>query len=757
MSSIGSIDELSNPGSPGLGGSTQSQSATSAESKTHGLSGVGTLYAISIFLSAFLLFQVEPLMGKFILPWFGGLPAVWTTCLLFFQIVLFGGYAYAHVTFSRLSPRIQAALHIAILMAACLALPIAPSELWKPRGTEEPISRIVLLLGATVGLPFFVLSSTGPLLQAWFSRSWKGRSPYRLYALSNAGSLLALISFPAYFDWALSTPTMARLWSWSFAGFCILCAVCAVSVARQIGVPAPAAAPLADDRTATNAEDRPESRSSRVDRPSSATIAFWFLLAMVPSVLLLATTNQVCLDVASVPFLWVVPLTLYLLSFILCFDSDWWYSRRMMMPAAIAGMAATYVLLRWPKDITSLVLQVVGYFATFFFCAMVCHGELARRRPRVAHLTSFYLVIAAGGAVGGIFVAVVAPLVFTNYYELHVGLFACAVLILIAVGTDPESRYFGLRPRLTWLALFALLALHAFGLVGLSTSQHSRLLAAARNFYGVLRVREYESGNEHEMSRYLANGGTSHGYEQISPPSLEPTSYYVRQSGVGRLLSEPASGKSRRVGLVGLGIGTLAAYANQGDYYRFYEINPLVEPMARKYFFFLEKCRGKMDIVCGDARLSLDRERNQNFDVIVLDAFSGDAIPVHLLTVEAFEIYLRHLAPKGVIAVHISNRHFALRPVVDALADTHHLTTAAIDLRAVQRASLWVLMSRDPQRLKSDRIRKAALRPQSDRILWTDRRASLFEIWLSGLDEWIQQGAPGDQSGPKRRFEDPKR
>jgi spermidine synthase len=211
------------------------------------------------------------------------------------------------------------------------------------------------------------------------------------------------------------------------------------------------------------------------------------------------------------------------------------------------------------------------------------------------------------------------------------------------------------------------------------------------------------------------------------------------------------------VGLVGLGIGTLAAYANPGDYYRFYEINPLVEPMARKYFFYLDRCRGKVDVVGGDARLSLDREENQNFDVLVLDAFSGDAIPVHLLTVEAFEIYLRHLAPKGVIAAHISNRHFALRPVVDAIADKYHLTTAAIDLRADQRASLWVLASRDPQTLKIDRIRKVALPPQSDRIVWTDQRASLFEVWLARIDEWIQQTEPGDRSGPRKRFQEPRR
>ena len=306
-----SIDELSNPDSSGVNGSAQHQPGARGQSETVRWGPVWVIYAFSIFLSAFLLFQVEPLMGKYILPWFGGLPAVWTACLLFFQLVLFGGYAYAHLTLSRLSVRAQTALHIAILIAACLALPIVPSEFWKPAGTEEPVSRIVLLLGATVGLPFFVLSSTGPLLQGWFSRSTKGRSPYRLYALSNVGSLLALVSFPAYFDWAFSTPTMARLWSWGFAGFCILCAVCAVNAARRIGVPVQESIPVARDRSVTNADDRLDP-SSNIGRPSLATIVLWFLLATVPSVLLLATTNQVCLEVASVPFLWVLPLTLYL-------------------------------------------------------------------------------------------------------------------------------------------------------------------------------------------------------------------------------------------------------------------------------------------------------------------------------------------------------------------------------------------------------------------------------------------------------------
>jgi hypothetical protein len=406
------------------------------------------------------------------------------------------------------------------------------------------------------------------------------------------------------------------------------------------------------------------------------------------------------------------------------------------MPAAAVGMASILPVFRWASSIP-LLFQVCVYFAVFFLCAMVCHGELVRRKPDARHLTSFYLLIAAGGAAGGIFVGVMAPLVFRNYYELHLGLFACAALMLVVVGTDPQSRLFRARPRLAWLGLVTLLAVFATFLIRDVRNQGAHILAEARNFYGVLRVGQTEWTKDQTV-RFLWNGRILHGYEFEVPRSGAPTSYYTRESGVGRLLSEPAL-KPRRVGLVGLGIGTLAAYANPGDSYRFYEINPLVEPMARQYFHFLGECRGKIDVIPGDARLALDREEPQNFDVLVLDAFSSDAIPVHLLTAEAFGIYLRHVAPKGVIAVHISNLHFALRPVVDAIADKYRLTAVAIDSRQRLDRSVWVLLSRDPEALKADKIRKAALPPDSRRILWTDERASLFEVWLIGIDEWFQQ------------------
>ncbi len=411
----------------------------------HGSPGLLIVYSATVFLSAFLLFQVQPLIGKYILPWFGGTPGVWTTCMLVFQVLLFGGYLYAHLTSRWLGPRAQAGVHVALLAVACLALPIIPGEAMKPTGSREPIAAIVLLLGLTVGLPFFALSATGPLLQDWQSRTHPGRPPYRLYALSNAASLLALISFPAVFEWLFATPFLARVWSWSFAAFAVLCAICAVGMVLR--------------RRTIGAEPIKAIRRD-VPRPTWGTRLQWFALAIIPSTLLLATTNQVCMDVASVPFLWVLPLTLYLLSFILCFESDRWYSRAYVMPAtAVAFGGVCWVLAAGIH--AELWLQATTFFVAFFLSAMVCHGELFARRPHPEHLTGYYLVISAGGAAGGIFVGIVAPWIFPGYYELHLGLFACAALMLFALYTDPKSRFSRGRPSWAWLCF--LLAAGAFG------------------------------------------------------------------------------------------------------------------------------------------------------------------------------------------------------------------------------------------------------------------------------------------------------
>jgi spermidine synthase len=680
------------------------------------------LYSVTIFLSAFLLFQIQPLIGKFILPWFGGTPGVWTTCMLVFQVLLFGGYAYAHLTVSRLSSRAQGILHVVLLLAACLALPVIPSLALKPQGEVEPISRIVVLLGATVGLPFFVLSATGPLLQGWFSRTHPGRSPYRLYALSNVGSLLALVSFPAVFDWSLATKALAYLWSASFGVFALLCAVCAVNAARRARL---ATAPILGAVEESLSDTTP---------PSFGTKLLWFGLAMVPSVLLLATTNQVCLDVASVPFLWVLPLTLYLLSFILCFDSDWWYSRKIMMPAALLALVALYPVLRTGAT-ASFAVQLLAYFIAFFLCAMVCHGELVRRKPDARHLTAFYLVIAAGGAAGGIFVGIIAPLVFNNYYELHLGLFAAAALMLVVVGTDKQSWFYRGHPRFVWLVLVLALIGYGVALVDEARQKDRSLVDIRRTFYGVLRVTsdEEEYDKQDEPVLRLMNGRISHGFQYTNPElHAVATTYYSPESGVGLLLHDRPANQVRRVGLVGLGTGTLATYARPGDHFQFYDINPAVERIARHYFHYLTECRGTVEVFLGDARLTLDRQLPQKFDVLALDAFSGDAIPIHLLTVEAFAIYLRHLAPHGVIAVHISNRHFDLEPVVIAIAEHSRLSAVTIqadDTSFGGYSSTWVLVSPDPDRLKDDVIKKAADDDDDgSRVLWTDDHASLAQV-----------------------------
>ncbi len=736
MTRTRSIDELlGTPPAPATSGTVQ-----------NGPRFLAGLYALAIFLGAFLLFQVQPLIGKCILPWFGGTPGVWMACLLFFQVLLFCGYAYAHWATSRIGPKVQTLIHLGLLLAACAVLPIAPNAAWKPTGNEEPVSRILILLAVTVGLPFFVLSTTGPLLQSWFSRTFPGRSPYRLYALSNGGSLLALLTFPVVFEWAFPTQVLTSVWSWTFVAFAVICGFCAWRAGRRgnqtaetIGSAAP-----------------PESGPSA----ATGTRVLWFALAMVPSVLLLATTNQVCLDVASVPFLWIAPLMLYLLTFILCFDSDRWYSRRWVMPAAIVGLGSVYYVIGAGSNI-SLFKQVAVYFASFFLCAFVCHGELARRKPPARDLTLFYLLIAGGGAAGGMFVALIAPLLFSDYLELHLGLLACAGLMVVVLFSDSRSLFYRGGPALAGLLLIAGWGALAYGLLSEAAEQRARVIDSARNFFGVLRVTKADSlyGGAVEPILALWSGRIAHGFQyQRNELRDLPTAYYNRQSGVGRILSQPTDGRPRRVGLVGLGVGTLAAYAHPGDTFHFYEINPAVERLARAHFDFLSRCAGKVEVTLGDARLALERDQqSQNFDVLVLDAFSGDAIPVHLLTAEAFAIYERHLAPDGVIAVHISNRHFSLRPVVEAAAERYHFFTAAVDTPpnfsgrdGTRWVSSWILLSRSKKPLEVNEIRQWTLPPDDRRVVWTDDHVSLADVyWLKMLErEQREAAAASGRSSP---------
>ncbi|MFQ5730584.1 MAG: spermidine synthase [Planctomycetaceae bacterium] len=686
-------------------------------------------FAATIFLSAFLLFQVQPLLSKFILPWFGGSPAVWTTCMLFFQSLLFGGYAYAHLLSQRLSPRWQMLVHSGLIFAALCLLPVSPSADWKPTGHEDPTVWIILLLGASVGLPFFILSSTGPLLQSWFARTHVGVSPYRLYALSNIGSLLALVSYPFAFEPAFDTGVQSVIWSWGFGTFGVLCAACGVWMSKASGDQKPGFS-----KKPGFSPEQPglsSATETAAETPTWGVRLLWFLLAMAASVMLLATTNQVCLDVASVPFLWVLPLTLYLLTFILCFDGDKWYAGkwlRIALAVSILGVCVTMM----KSGGSALGAQVTIYFAGLFFCCMVCHGELAKLKPEPRHLTSFYLLISAGGAAGGLFVGVIAPRVFSIYLELHIALLAVWVLVFFVFFRDKKWEKFVARRRWASAGMLVGVFLISAVLRVQADSSMKDAVEVSRNFYGVLRVQEKDAGVKDRHRLRLVYGQIVHGVQFVSPEKKDvPTTYYGYTSGVG-LLMKHLPGKDRHIGLIGLGVGTLAAYARPGDRCRFYEINKDVIRLANRHFRYLRDCKGTVTIVHGDARLALEREESQKFDVLVVDAFSGDAIPTHLLSKEAFDVYRRHLKKDGVLAFHISNLYFDLRPVVSASLDRFgwkfRVVQSDADGKHALKPAIWMVAAKRLDGPAFAPLRKAGEAYDGKRIEWTDTRSNLIQI-----------------------------
>jgi SAM-dependent methyltransferase len=733
------------------------------------------VFALTIFTGAFLLFQVQPLIAKYILPWFGGGPGVWTTCMLFFQVLLLGGYAYAHLLSRWLKPRAQAVVHLALLVAALACLPIMPSGSWKPAGSESPVPRILVLLLATLGLPYFVLSATGPLMQQWFSRANPGRSPYRLYALSNAGSLLALISYPFLFEPLFTRKTQADLWAWGLGAFAVCCALCALQLWN-------AAPPTQHSTLNTQPPSLPPTQNLKLNtKNSTLPHALWLLLPACASTLLLATTNKMCQDVAVIPFLWVLPLALYLLSFILCFDSPRWY-RRLPYTLALA-MLSSAVCWALPQQNELPLLPVLAiYAASLFVCCMICHGELYRLRPEPDRLTLFYLLIATGGALGGLFVAILAPLLFDSYAEFAWGLFGCGLLLLIACARDPASlpgagilagriaRFqarnaggstaglevgdtagleacattsnrqpaYAALIRRGWLAALGIgMVILGVALLRQSFQFNRTRVLMSRNFYGVLSVSEELRLSQDWHHFALFHGQTLHGLQFVHPIGATwPTAYYTDDSGVGLTVFALPKG-DRRMGVVGLGVGTLAAYARTNDYLHFYEINPEVLRVATNRFTYLPHCKGKVEYTLGDARLSLEREPTQQFDLLVLDAFSGDGIPVHLLTREAFAVYARHLKTNGVIAVHISNQNLDLEPVLANAAREHNYHLAVIESNTTEPhppwklAASWVLLTRNRDLLDAPNIRRATRPPPAHpRRLrpWTDDFTSLFQI-----------------------------
>jgi hypothetical protein len=669
---------------------------------------------VTIFLSAFLLFQVQPLMGRYVLPWFGGTPAVWGVCLLFFQAMLLAGYGYAHWLGSLRSVRMQAVIHGSLLALSLLLLPVIPNEGWKPSGTEQPQFRILLLLLATVGGPYFLLSSTTPLLQRWFTMSREGAG-WRLYALSNFGSFLALFSYPFLVEPYLRLRMQSWVWSAAYGVFVVVCGIVAWG--------------------SRNSEDRIQ--NSEHHAPAVSQLVFWAVLAATASALLLATTNLITQDVAVFPFLWILPLAVYLLSFILTFESDRWYWRvpyavlcGVMALVATAATGAGALLPLWG--------ETAIYLVTLFAVCMVCHGELARARPTKESLTAFYLTVSAGGVLGGIFVAMIAPNVFREYREYPLALAGACLLGLLSWRLTAAAGV--ARDQLLKL-MFPVMAL-AFGALGtmllaMMPPTGSAPIDVVRNFFGILWVSDRT--DEAGKYRLLTHGRIRHGSQyQEEPLRSQATTYFGPRGGVGVVIDALQKERSSlRIAVIGLGAGTLAAWGRTGDTMRFYEINPDDERVARKWFSYLGDSKAAVDVALGDARIVMDREAQagarNDYDMLIVDAFSSDAIPMHLLTAECAELYKKRLKPGGLLMIHISNRTLNLEPVVRGMADhlgfraAHFLSSGYAP--AGESASNWVLLTEDSEFTARTNLKRLESGwTDTAPLLWTDDFASLWHV-----------------------------
>lgn len=737
-------------------------------------------YAATVFLSAFLLFQVELMLGEYVLPWFGGSAAVWTTTMLVFQTLLFAGYGYAHGIAGR-PAGVQKKVHLGLLLASVVGMaitaarwpaPILPGVGWKPADVNHPITTLVAILTISVGLPFFLLSTTGSLMQSWYHRTTE-RMPYVLYALSNVGSLLGLITYPLVFQPALKLRMRGWIWAALYLVFVGAVALCARS--------------LASGTAATRTAGAPPTQTRVVDR------FLWTALAACGSILLLGGTAVISLYLVSVPLIWVVPLVLYLLSFIICFGIPRWYVRGVFH----ALLAITSMGLMLAIAATLVWVQLGASLALIFVACMVCHGELVRLRPEPQHVTTYYFCISGGGALGGIFVGIVAPVLFARMWEFQFAVISSAVLALALAWRERDSWVHRSRiglPLIAVLTVFALpwlsarisppvaaalaemqyfryaflgcllvapflvaflvkrdigttalrsatvaavILVLAWGFYGVPWGRNGTTLLRVRNFYGVLEVQQSPE------ERVLMHGKTVHGSQWRAPARRSlPTTYYGEGSGLGQLLAyHPKRRQSlpMRVGVVGMGAGTLAAYGRPGDTIRFYELNPAVTEMVRgpqAYFTFLPMSSAQVAVVPGDGRLSLERELDQhgsqNFDVLVLDAFNGDAIPVHLLTTEAVDLYLQHLAPSGVLAIHTSSTTLDLSPVLFGVMEHFRLhgTVTSMGDRENKVSSTWVLLSRDPEQLRTPGLRRYGqpLDTGKTPVLWTDDHTNIIRL-----------------------------
>ncbi len=723
------------------------------------------VFVLAIFLSAFLVFLIQPLVGKRILPWFGGTPGVWTVCLAFYQTALFLGYGYAHLLIRFATPPWQLAIHSTLVGAAILSLPVLPAGDWANLSGNHPVARILTMMMSHVALPFIALASTGPLIQSWFARRYPTRSPYPLYSVSNAGSMLALIAYPVALEPNLGLSQTGSYWEWSF-GVAMVTVLFAAELARRStrrdDVPArPTTQPTGHGRGCAQIRE----------------IMLWLALAGCAVLMLNGVTNRLCLDVASVPFLWILPLAAYLATLVLSFSSERAYHRGLyfglvFVLLAIGAFRGLFLLENQTntesglaENFRSLPMLIAYYTALVFAVCSILHGELYRLRPASDSLTTFYLSMAGGGALGGLFVGIAAPFLFEGYTEFGLGL-----VLSLSLGLYLVVRERG-GPRIAWhRSPVALRAVVVLGLLMLSYEGWQSIRPAVpgvlqeRNFYGVVRVIESPEGAGN--SRTLMHGSTVHGVQFLSPRGRRlPTSYYGRASSLASAISTLPADRGARIGGIGLGTGTIAAYARPGDSFRFYETDPAVIRIARDdgIFSFLTDSPAEIDVQVGDGRLLLETEQAQgkvqDFDILVLDAFSSDSIPVHLMTREAFGVYAAALNPDGILAVHVSNRFFNLMPVVARLGkevglEHLHAKTKRAPLRQT-KPSHWIYLARDRKRL--DRVEAAAdpilkqLRLASDtQRFWREDDSSLRNapLWTDDYSNlWSVIRGPANSGG----------
>ena len=749
------------------------------------------VFSLTLFVSAGFLFLVEPMVGKIILPLLGGTPAVWNTCIMFFQAMLLAGYGYAHLTSKYLSFRRQLALHGILLLLACVMLPVGINRAWILPATN-PIATVLILLSFSVSLPFFVLSSSAPLLQKWFAQTGhpSAKDPYFLYSASNLGSVLALLAYPTIMEPSLTIKAQSILWAAGYGLFAILTLTCAVLTKKSFSVCFPEDAPRRDTQEILGT---PAHCIDDAPLPTLRQRLSWLALAFIPSSLMLGVTTFFTTDIAAIPLFWIVPLTIYLLTFIITFARTTPVLHRIMIRLLPPGIILLLFYIFSSID-PPVWFNFLIHLSTFFIAAMVCHGELARSRPSTRHLTEFYLIMSLGGVLGGVFNALIAPVAFSDVAEYPIALCLAALFIpaispriarvtiktwLLDIGyaillglltvwlvtkwpiwefdLESVSSYLGMKhDTLHTTITFAIPALLCYAVAFVKRPVRFGLAVAAfalactfyadwggevvhkgRSFFGVLTVYNDTSGKY----RSFLHGTTLHGKQSLDPETrLEPLTYFHRQGPVGQLLTEFSGEKAKKnVAVLGLGIGTLAAYGEKGQDFTFYEIDPAVKDIAANpvYFTFLQNCEATYRIVLGDGRLKIEEAGNKGYGLIILDAFSSDAIPVHLLTREALHLYLTKLEDTGIIVFNITNGYLSAEPLLESLAKDAGLAALlqddGYDKSIGKFGSKWVIMSRSADNFGNLRYddRWQILEGWKSVPVWTDDFSNIL-----GVIEW---------------------